>query len=194
MGGRPSLEQALEQRKEIRAKIAKQETLLMELDALKRTFVKAMVKDHLFMGLPMSNYSNCGSSVIQVADQWPFLILNVGEVISLSSRVIVPINYRVLRRYKKSKVNKRSGDDTWYTTTVLSKNDEIYLVIRDDENNVWKGPDAFTQLFRSFEGGMAFTTALQWLGVDKEEVQEVFRAQKSYKKLLERSAERAKTG
>jgi len=189
MGEKSKLEEALHEKQQLHDKIRSQEEVLMRLDALKRTFVKAMVKDDLYLGLPMSNYTKSSAEVIRVRDEYPLFILNVGEIVNLQANCIIPINFRVLRWFMKSRLSKRAGEYTWYTTTVLNKHDEVYLHIQDDENNTWRGADAFAKLHRSFDGEIPFTSAAQWLGVDKEEVQMIIRSQESYKRMMKWKSE-----
>lgn len=184
MNKKEELDAVVNERKRLQDIIKRQENHLLKMDALKRTFVKAMVSNNLCMALPIYNYTKQGTSVIRIKDEYPLFIINIGEVVSLLASYTIPINFKVLRYFKKSQNNMKAGEYTWYTTSVLSKNDEIYLYIQDDENNIWKGPHAFVQLYRSFDGGMPFSNAVQWLGADKEEVQTIISAQESYKKLL----------
>ncbi|ELA42731.1 uncharacterized protein VICG_00046 [Vittaforma corneae ATCC 50505] len=177
MDNKTKLEELLHQRTELLSKIKEQDAFLMELNAFKRTFVKALVKEDLYVGLPLSNYEQTTNfEAVRIEDEYPLYILNIGEVHNIKQSVIpqkytVPVNFRALRYYKKSKINKKTRDFTWYTTTILNKNEEAYFIIRDDENNSWKGCDIFDQFCQSFDHRLAFNSIEEWLGLDKDEVQ-----------------------
>lgn len=175
------IEEVIQKRYVLENKIKEQKKILGELDALKRTFVKSMVKEELYMGLPLSTYKQDKNfEIIKINDKYPFIVLNMGEWCGFkhqtTSELSPPINYKILRYFNKCRINKKDGENTWYTTTVLNKNEELYYIIKDDENNVWRGPNAFSnfsQLFDSFP----FSDIKQWLGLDNAEINAKIRSQ-----------------
>lgn len=190
MDNKAKLEELLHQREELLNRVEEQEAFLMELDAYKRTFVKTLVKEDLYVGFPQPNYKQAADfEVVKIEDEHPLFILNIGEMQSAKRDIIpqkyaVPINFRTLRYYKKSKINKKAGSHTWYTTTVLSKDGETYFVIKDSENNTWRGRDIFHQFCQSLDCTSSFNSIEEWLGLDKDEVQAMIRALDSCKVLL----------
>lgn len=177
MDKQPDLEELLNQRTKLLDKIKKQEDFLMELDALKRTLVKTLVRNDLYMGLPLSNYTPIQNfEPVSIQDEHPLFILNPGIVPDTASGTVsthlpIPINLRILRCYKKSKLSKATRNTTWYTTTVIKKDGHLYFVIRDDENNIWKGHDIFHQFCQAFDSLDPFVNIEQWMGLDRTDVQ-----------------------
>lgn len=170
-----AFEQLLVERNELLNKLNRQEDRLAEVDAYKRTIIKALTDEDLFLGLP-SNFENQPNfSILQVDDQYPLFILNPGNLQYLKqaendTKDVVPVNFKALRWFKKTNASKRTGEGAWYTSTIHKKDDKYYFVIKDDENNTWKGQNAFYEFSKCFEHPIPFRTIDEWIGFNKEAV------------------------
>lgn len=153
------LEELLRERKNILQQINIQEQTILSLDAYKRTLVKCLCKDQIAYSFPTDFSFDLHSKITKIDQQFPLLILNKGK--TLIAGQSFPINYKCLRHFRKT---GQSNEMTWYTTTILKKKDCYFFLIKDDQNNTWRGKDAFTEFTNSFEGKIPFETIQEWLG------------------------------
>lgn len=175
MGLDPELEKLLLAKKKLEDTIEQQELRLNELDAHKRTLVKALITQRVVTHFPLSIEYSGDSQIIEVADTYPFYIFNIGEVV-LGPDVdglVVPFHYKILRRFTKTSLCRTVSDTVFYTTTVQSKSGSYSLLIKDDENNTWRGPRAFAEFSGSFPDPIPFKSIGEWLGLNNEFVQEL---------------------
>lgn len=171
------LEELLGSMKEMEDRMEQQETRLHVLDAHKKTLIKALVTQRVSSHFPVHIEYNKDSQIIEVADRYPFYIFNLGKICSheLDNGAAVPLYYKVLRRFAKTSFSKGSSETVFYTTTVLSKSGGYVFLIKDDENNTWRGPNAFAEFSRSFDEPIPFRTVVEWLGLTNKHVIDLIR-------------------
>ncbi|KAM0681649.1 hypothetical protein GINT2_000163 [Glugoides intestinalis] len=191
-----ALEELLSERNVLLNKLNRQEEKLDELDAYKRTIIKSLTVEDLFLGLPSNFENQANFSILQVDDQYPLFILNPGNLQYLkqdqnNTEDIVPVNFKALRWFKKTKASKRTGEGTWYTSTIHKKDDKYYFIIKDDENNTWKGQNAFYEFSKCFEHAIPFKNVDEWIGLNKEAVKLLIKtSQKEYEEKCEMRAQK----
>lgn len=179
------LDELLMERKKLMDLLNKKEDVLGVLDAYKRTLVKALVKNESFFDLASDFRNDENFEIVRIEDEYPFFILNLGTLENLkqseeSTRDTVPVNFRVLRQFNKTDSKDSAGELTWYTSTILKKDDKYYFRIKDDENKIWKGPNAFYDFCKAFNHPIPFKNIEEWFGLDKNVVISLFK-QKEYK-------------
>lgn len=180
------LEELLQAKKDMEDRIEQQEQQLSMLDAHKRTLVKALVTQRVATDFPVPIEYTKDSRIVEIADTYPFYIFNIGRVVLLGPGggcPLMPLHYKVLRKFAKTGLCKTASDTVFYTTTVLSKNGRYVFLIKDDENNTWRGPDAFREFSSSFPDPIPFKNIVEWLGLNCKPVQEMIRRSMSCQEL-----------
>lgn len=178
MPQKDSLEDVLSEHMKLESTIKQQNTKLLELEAHKRTLIQAIINN-----VPSSHYPfyhlNKLKELIEIEDKYKFHIYSIGDTVETNSNdnVIAPSNYMILRKYVKNKLCKFDSKKIFYLSTLYYKNQEWFFEIRDEENNVWKGENAF-EIFKSSFDRFDFKDMHDWFGLYNSKVQEIFKSLK----------------
>lgn len=174
------LEEGLATRQRLEEKLKQLKLRLTELNAHKNTLIMALTNNETTLDFPSYIEYNSHPKLIKIDDALPFYIFNLGKPTGTpfsgldSKDTSYPINYKILRKYKKSILSKSSSDEVFYTTTILKKNENFTVLIKDDENNIWKGQEAFNDFAKSFSEPIIFKNMTEWLGLNNESVRKLY--------------------
>lgn len=164
------IENALKNRKEIENMLEQQQCKVMHLEAHKKTIAFALAGPRSFNDYPIAMRYRPAYEPVEVEDDYPFYILNIGYITNLFNKssyngIIYPWDYKVARRFTVHGQSKSKRREIIYTSSILYRSGEKYYLIRDDENNVWRGQDAFQQFQRAFCFPLPFADIEDWLGL-----------------------------
>lgn len=174
------IEELLNTHMELEQKVNSQNRKILELEAHKRALIAAMANNESSKHYP--NYIEKVTTIklIQIESDKNLFIYNKAQIVRQDSannnnNKVIPNNYMAVRRFMKSKMSDSLKTDVFYTTTAFMSNNIPSYVIKDDENNIWKGRDVFSSFSNSFEMPIPFESLEQWCGLDNPEVIKLFR-------------------
>ncbi len=171
------IEDLLTERKNKEALIEKQEKKLMELKSHKRTIVSALCGNKTFYFYPRGIKYGKQEECIYINDEFPFYILNIGEIVDLGDGNYYRNNYKMVRKFVAHKNSRSSHPNIFYTTSVMIKNNnEKWFIITDDENNLIHGRDIFQSFKGWFDFELPFNTIEDWLGFTSDNFYSKIRA------------------
>ena len=157
--------------------LEKQTDLLAKLKAHMKTMVTALAGHTVSMTHPVPlDYSPAGGPIV-IDCRYPIYILNIG--VTRGDQAMS--GYKVMRKFWRHIESKSEREEIMYTTIVLGGIGQRYYIIRDDDNNMWKGANAFDMFRRSFSVHIPFTSIDDWLGLGYPEIRRYF----SYPKPVE---------
>lgn len=157
------IEKLLKEKKDLSDVVKKQKESIQRLYAYRRTFIKSLVNAELSVELPVKFEQKQDFEVLRIENG--LFLLGVGNS-GRKDADGIPESFKVLRYFKKTINNPRANENTWYTTTVLNKNGQRYFIIKDDENNSWRGYDAFHSFVNSFAFRLPFNSVDEWIGLN----------------------------
>lgn len=169
------IQHALETRQQLGARLAEQREKLMQLEAHKKTLLSALVKPKICHSYPAPIKMPSKHSVIEVPGTYPLYVLNPGLLVAdpdPCTGIAYPIGYTVLRRFAKHRKSSTERAETFYTSMIVSKGGRRFYIIKDDENNVCRGANAFEDFAAWFGHPIPFRNVEEWLGLNKKEVQQ----------------------
>lgn len=173
------MEELLQERKTLLETMEIQEDEIMRLDAYKKTFIKCLCGDELIHSFPTDFKFDENEKISEFNDgPFPLFVLNFGILPpGKDINTGFPLNFKCLRQFNRPDSMRSTADyngyratRTWYNTTVLKKKGMYFFVIKDDENNTWRGKDAFSEFSKSFGHDIPFKSMRDWLGLNNEDV------------------------
>lgn len=183
MSSNPNIDRLLEEKilalEELHKKIKMLKEKSNSLSAHKYTLVSMLRERKISAHYPIYPSISNGSIKypIKVEGDHPFFILNIGSS-KLDSKAFFPshsylTNYKIMRPYKRNIKSNLQRDVILYSTTVFINNGFPFYMIQDEENNVWKGPNAFEEFSKYFSCELPFKNIEEWLGLDNEAVKKL---------------------
>lgn len=164
------IENLLKNRIEIEATLKTQHTKISQLNAHKMTLTTALTAHTLSNDYPVVMKYSLDTNPIEVEGKYPFYVLNLGFICESSASgsdggIMYPCDYKVIRVFSTHRRSNSSRREILYTSSIISKGGERYYLIRDDENNMCKGKNAF-ELFKGwFDFELPFESIEEWLGL-----------------------------
>lgn len=157
-------------------RIKRQVIKLMQLEAHKKTLVTTLVDSRISTNYPVAIKSAYNSGIYEIEGVHPIYILNLGSAVGgtyddQADAVRCPVDYKILRRFRRHLASKSSKEEIFYTSFVFHKNGHRYFVIKDDENNMCKGADAFAEFQSWFDTPIPFRDIEDWLGLYNPDIQ-----------------------
>ncbi|KAI5173459.1 hypothetical protein PAEPH01_1995 [Pancytospora epiphaga] len=148
---------------------------LMNLEAHRRTLVSCLAGTEQSTDRPSPIPSNGSADVIESRDISEFYVLNLGVVIPPSTKgqlifMRCPNGYRTIRKFTRHHSSLSSHREIFYTTTALLGKKGWHYIIKDDENNVCEGANAFLEFRKWFGGDLPFRNIEEWLGLYNPEI------------------------
>ena len=166
------VEEALEENKALLEVRRKQREQLRGLEAHRKTLVWALAGHRTSYAAPAPLPLGPGAAPLAVPDKYPFYVLSFGDFSPRGelASALIPHGYKVVRRFPRHLASSSPYPEIFYTTVLLNKSDNMYLIIKDDENNIWKGFAAFEHFRQAFGVVLPVRTAVEWLGLDRPQI------------------------
>lgn len=169
------IKKLLEEKRTDELVIKGQEKKLTTLRTHKKTLVSMLVEKQPSWHYPLS-ISNLGNTLVTTGHDFSaFYLLNVGNAPngiypSHFGELQCPVNYKLLRRFIRHRTSRSVHSEILYLSLIIERNNRKYYVIKDDENNVWKGENIMPGFTASFDIQLPFNTVEEWFALHTAEV------------------------
>lgn len=160
------------------------------VDSHLKTLISALSSPDCPMHTPSQISLDATFEPVFVKDKKPFYLMNIGTLPSKNqlqfyiSGVVYPVNYKILRKFKKNLFSKSIQNEVFYTTTVSQRGESKYYKITDDEGNSWTDLNAFSEFSNSFNGAFLFQSMEEWLGLENQDIQKRIALLNGYEDLM----------
>lgn len=161
---------ALKRRAAAKKRIHDHRNRLAELEAHKNTLISILTGCPPSKAFPIPMKHTSPGPLLITDESFPLVVLSLGILDESSVRnspdgIAYPSGYKILRRFAAHLASRASRREIFYTSIILSRGDTRFYIIRDDENNIWKGVDIFESFRQSFSFLIPFRNIEDWFGL-----------------------------